>query len=144
MSTGFPLAVMDLIVDRSGGLCEVGVACDLWTNANYLMSGPPHHRRARGMGGTSDPDGLANSAANGLAACVPCHSWIEANPDGARVAGWMVPFGVDPTIVPVLYRGSGRVWFRPDGTKEDYVPDEPGADEFDAAWSEYRDKGNAA
>ncbi len=144
MSTGFPLAVMDLIVDRSGGLCEVGVACDGWTHANYLMSGPPHHRRARGMGGTSDPDGLANSAANGLAACVACHSWIEAHPDGARVAGWMLRFGQDPVAVPVLYRGRGRVLLGVDGTTVDYVPDDPDADGFDAAWSEYRDKGNAA
>lgn len=62
-----------------------------------------HHRKPRGMGGSSDP--LINHPSNLLWVCgtgtTGCHGWIESHRPEARAAGWLVPFAVDPAKIPV-------------------------------------------
>ncbi len=131
--SGFPADVVELVYVRSSYLCEVAVVCNSWVH-----TGPLHHRQARGMGGTSNPN--VNAVTNSLAACLACHAWVEAHPEQSRVAGWMVPFGKDPALVPVLYRGGGRVLLTADGGVTPYVPDDPAADEFDREWARAKDE----
>lgn len=60
------------------------------------------HRRARGMGGSSNA-GLGHPA-NGLALCgsgtTGCHGWTEANPAVAALLGWRLTPGEDPLEAP--------------------------------------------
>lgn len=67
-----------------------------------------HHRRARGMGGSSRPD--VHSPANLVLLCEPCHGDIHGHPFEAREAGWTVRQGADPARVPVLLH-DGRTAF---------------------------------
>lgn len=52
-----------------------------------------HHRRPRGMGGTSNV--LIEQPWNGLALCGDgvrgCHGWAESHRDTARLLGWLTP-----------------------------------------------------
>jgi 5-methylcytosine-specific restriction protein A len=93
--TGFPQRVLDQLQLRSNGRCErCGVPCAVFQ---------AHHRRPRGMGGSTAAD--TNVASNALLVCVTCHADIEANrSDGLRY-GWLVRQGCDPGTVPVLRRG---------------------------------------
>lgn len=95
--TGFSKSVRDTITDRAYGSCE---RCGLAAPAYQI-----HHRRPRGMGGSSRED--TNTAANALFTCVACHSEIEANRAAALMYGWLVRQGHDPADVPVMVRG---VW----------------------------------
>jgi len=48
-----------------------------------------HHRRIKGMGGTSDPEinfGLSNL----LSACRECHSHVHLHPAESYESGWLV------------------------------------------------------
>lgn len=63
------------------------------------------HRKARGMGGTSDPQ--INSPANLILLCgdgvTGCHGWVESHREAAREGGWGIHSWDDPTEVPVQY-----------------------------------------
>ncbi|MGZ9830173.1 HNH endonuclease, partial [Tsukamurella ocularis] len=69
-----------MIIERSGSVCEL---------CGALPADQVHHRRPRGLGGTSDP--TVNRAANGLAVCRWCHDVIEGrsveHPQLGRVRG---------------------------------------------------------
>jgi 5-methylcytosine-specific restriction enzyme A len=93
--TGFPNRVRDIITRRSDGACE---RCGLAAPAYQL-----HHRRCRGMGGSSRDD--TNQPANGFTVCISCHNHIESNREEALFAGWLVRQGHDPATVPVMRRG---------------------------------------
>jgi hypothetical protein len=94
--TGFPQKVRDIITLRAGGCCErCGFAAPAYQH---------HHRRPRGMGGSSADD--TNRASNALCVCVSCHSEIEANREAAISFGWLVRQGLDPADTPVLLSGS--------------------------------------
>lgn len=97
--TGFPRRVRDLVTERANGACE---RCGMAAPAYQL-----HHRRPRGMGGSSRED--TNTPANALLVCVGCHSDIEANRDDAYKYGWLVHQSHDPVAVKVLRRGE---WVR--------------------------------
>jgi hypothetical protein len=84
--------------------CEV---CEFGAIAEY------HHRRARGMGGSSRGD--TGSAANCLGLCHTCHRMIESNRRVAILMGWLVPQGISPVDRRVLYRGDWR-YLDSDGT----------------------------
>lgn len=98
--TGPGRAVVDLLAGRAtshtgvdtGGvpLCEI---CGL------LRSDTAHHRDPRGMGGTRNP--AANSAANLILVCDPCHRQLESHRETAYDEGWLVHTDVDPSTVPV-------------------------------------------
>lgn len=95
--TSFPPRVRAVIKSRSGGICE---KCGRAPGAEI------HHRRPRGMGGTS----LAwvNKCANGLHLCAACHNYIERHArHWSQVNGWLVSQHgtVLPVDVPVTYRG---------------------------------------
>ena len=97
--TGFPKPVRELVTRRANGSCErCGMAAQAYQH---------HHRRPRGMGGSTAPD--TNTASNSLFVCIPCHNEIEANREEALRYGWLVRQGQDPETVTVLRRG---VWSR--------------------------------
>lgn len=77
-----------------------------------------HHRRVRGMGGTSDPT-IGVGLANLIGLCNACHSWVHAHPTSSYSMGYLVKMGVDPASVPVVAKpGSCVLWLREDGTVE--------------------------
>lgn len=103
--TGPSASVRRKVAERAGYSCE---ACGLilyaagiqtWTSPHSF-----HHRRPRGMGGSSDP--ATNSPANLLLLCgtgtTGCHGLIEARRSWALEAGYLVPQGQDPAAVPVV------------------------------------------
>lgn len=92
--TGFPPKVRKIVVERSGGYCE-GCA--------YHRADQIHHRRPRGMGGSSAAD--TNTASNALALCYGCHEGVESRRQAAEIYGWLVPQGFSPRDRPVLRRG---------------------------------------
>jgi len=53
-----------------------------------------HHRRARGMGGTSRPAHLRRS--NLVTLCRRCHDRVEAHPEVARALGYRLDRHQDP------------------------------------------------
>ena len=69
--TGPSKAQADIVIARAGGLCEAKFEEECNGRAEQL-----HHRRPRGAGGTRRPD--ANSPANLLHICQPCHVAIES------------------------------------------------------------------
>jgi len=75
---------------RDGGRCQrcYGTAIDV------------HHRRPRGMGGTSD-DYISYGLANLVSFCRKCHDWVHAHPAASYELGWLVKSGEDPAEVPV-------------------------------------------
>jgi 5-methylcytosine-specific restriction protein A len=93
-ATGFPQRVIDQIDDRSMGWCEV---CGEYRVQEH------HHRRPRGMGGSRRDD--TNRASNGLGLCSGCHRMCEQNRTVAKLLGWLIAQGADPTLRPVIYRG---------------------------------------
>lgn len=62
-----------------------------------------HHRRPRGMGGSSQPD--TNQSANLICLCSPCHNWIESNRKQALENGWLVTQAQIPSEELVMWRG---------------------------------------
>lgn len=95
-----------LCAARDGGKCVrcLGEAVDV------------HHRRVRGMGGSSDPD--ITGMANLVSLCRICHDHVHANPAESYETGFLVKTGYDPAGVP-LKIGSGYlnlvIWLSPDG-----------------------------
>ncbi|RDI32410.1 hypothetical protein DEU38_103143 [Rhodococcus sp. AG1013] len=96
--TGFPDAVREIILARSGGNCEVMAGPSCLYAVHQI-----HHRRPRGMGGSRRKS--TNTPSNALAVCWPCHAHIEANREKALVNGWLVSQGDEPVEQPVVWRG---------------------------------------
>lgn len=92
--TGFLKPVRDMIVRRSQGVCE---------RCGAAPAVQIHHRRPRGMGGSSAAD--TNVASNGLAVCVACHREIEANRADSLKYGWLIRQGQNPAEIGVLRMG---------------------------------------
>ncbi|MDF9718100.1 HNH endonuclease signature motif containing protein [Nocardioides sp. ChNu-99] len=103
--TGPSLNVRRRVLGRADGCCEVCgrqlYGDDGWGSFPHSF----HHRRPRGMGGTSRGD--ANSPANLLLVCgsatTPdgCHALIEVQRAVATAQGWLLRQGQDPLEVPV-------------------------------------------
>jgi 5-methylcytosine-specific restriction protein A len=85
-------------MDRDGHCC---VLCGA-TQSLQL-----HHRRPRGLGGTSDLS--ANLPANLLLLCLTHHAEVESHREWALQHGYLVRQGTDPASVPLLY---GHDWVR--------------------------------
>ena len=97
-SQGFSRETRALIRARSGGICEIGDCID---QAVHM-----HHRRPRGIGGTS----LAwvNGTANALHTCLEHHAFIESHRTLAFVQGWLISQHRTDAIaadIPVQRRG---------------------------------------
>lgn len=110
--TGPTPQVRELVRARAGSSCErCGMA---------LRTGNIHHRKPRGMGGTTDP--AANSPANLMLVCgsgtTGCHGWIESHRQEALTEGWLVPRTADPEGSPVRVWGAGWAQLRADGHYE--------------------------
>lgn len=104
---GFNIRVRNAIWLRDNGSCvRCGVSL-AGTRGSY------QHRRARGMGGSSDP--LTGSVVNGVLMCGHatspdgCHHWAESHPSEALQYGYRVPQGGDPALFPILVHGRGWV-----------------------------------
>ncbi len=91
--TGVPYRTLRLVLDRAADQCE---------RCGSLSPADVHHRRARGMGGTRDPE--IHSPANLVVLCRDCHTWVEHNRTEATAHGWLVPRRDprDPADVPVF------------------------------------------
>ena len=83
-----PASTVAEVVRRSGGCCEAGIHPDCDGAAAHM-----HHRQLRRHGD--------NTAANLLAVCVYCHSWIHAHPAAARDFGLIVRSWENPADVKV-------------------------------------------
>ena len=94
--TGFSPIVRHTISERSGGICEVQVACE------GAPASTRHHRRPRGAGGTRRPE--TNQAANGVDICSADHDFVESNRQTALLYGWLVPQAKTPSEVPMYRR----------------------------------------
>lgn len=111
-------ALRRLIYQRSGGLCE---ASGLPLPRNWEL----HHRRPRGMGGTSRPD--TDTAPNVLALTPEVHNM---HPDSVHMRRWWSePRGYllsqhepNPAAVPVLLHGRDWVTLTTDGGYEPVNP----------------------
>lgn len=75
-----------------------------------------HHRRPRGMGGTSDP--AANFPSNLVLLDRGCHSWFESHRAVALEMGWLVLQGHDPALVPLTLWSDRLVLLNDLGTYE--------------------------
>ena len=111
MRTGPDLATVMTVLQRDGYHC---VRCNAPIQGDRGVGWVLHHRRPRAMGGTRRDD--ANSPANLLSLCAPCHDWIESNRNESRAAGWLVPLMWDPATVPVVVaQGTRRVHLDAEG-----------------------------
>lgn len=95
---GFPRDVVELVLGRSGGSCEImATGCT-------LLATEIHHRRPRGMGSTRRPE--TNHASNALHVCRRCHLRAEAHRTWALNNGFLVRQSDHPDAVPVWWRCS--------------------------------------
>ena len=103
-------ALRPVILRRSGGRCEIAVPNQCLGRAPVMMveqadgqevpvAANVHHRRPRGQGGSNDPANLLHLCGSGTTGC---HGYIESNRTVARANGWLLEFGQDPRIVPVI------------------------------------------
>ncbi len=99
--SAFPESVRDIILTRSGGVCEI----DGCGPANAI-----HHRAPRGMGGSRG--GWVNCAANGIAVSDACHAAIESDRKTALKNGWLISRNglqmADEITVLLFDRETGR------------------------------------
>lgn len=125
MNGAFPAHVRSAIWTRDAGCCSL---CARPITGAYSIQ----HRRARGMGGSRDP--LTKTAANGVLLCGTAtsgdHSYVEQHPSWATWAGYRVPQGADPSLVPIWTARYGWVLLNEDATYtevDDPAPDETAA-----------------
>ena len=59
-----------------------------------------HHRKLRGMGGTSDQE-VAFGLANLISLCRKCHDWVHAHPAESYRLGLLVHSWDNPEDIPV-------------------------------------------
>lgn len=94
--TGPDRATRDRVRQRCRDCCEL---CGL-----LAVAGQIHHRRPRGMGGSSDP--ALNRPSNLVLLCWDCHRFVEQiQRRAAYEYGWLVPSGIRPDLHPFLLWG---------------------------------------
>ena len=102
--TGPDLATRQAVIERAGKRCE---RC-------RLPGAQIHHRKPRGMGGTSDA--AINAFPNLVFVCVTCHDEIERNRQMAYESGWLVRRWQDPAEVTAWDLAGIEIEFHADGT----------------------------
>lgn len=107
MSTGPTAKIVQLVKDRATNRCE---RCG---HSVENVRAAVHHRRPRGMGGTSRPG--TNSPSNLLLLCDPCHLSVESGRQISRERGWLVRQEHDPARQPVWLAGRGWSYLTHDG-----------------------------
>ena len=110
--TGFPTRVRNLINKRAQHRCEI---CGIRKRDMQI-----HHRKPRGMGGTSDE--RVNEPSNGLLLCASCHGFVESSRGDAYRMGWLVRGEGLPPLVPAR-RWDGWKWLARDGAARDVSED---------------------
>lgn len=80
----------------------------------------PHHRIARGRGGSTRPE-ISFGMANLVTLCRDCHDHVEGNPEESFEAGWRVRHGQVPAAIPLPTQPRGWVLLSPDGTRIPYL-----------------------
>ena len=76
-----------------------------------------HHRKVKGIGGTSN-DEVAYGLANLILLCRACHSYVHANPREAYDTGYLVHSWDKPEMMGVIRKDHRILTFRSDGTFE--------------------------
>ena len=94
--TGFSPDVKAVIRDRAQNLCE---RC-----GQYASDCVAHHRRPRGMGGSSRGD--TNRPSNALWLCGMCHNVVEHHREQALLLGQLLRQSQSPADERVLRRGA--------------------------------------
>lgn len=107
MTAEFPPAVLDLVHERSGGMCEI---CS--TEWDEKPAQEHHHRRGRASGGTRRASSATAAAC--LHLCRDCHRMAEKERRVALLLGWAVNQNTDPAGASVVRRGE-RVWLDDSG-----------------------------
>jgi hypothetical protein len=101
----FSTKIKETIRERANDRCE---------KCGGRVANPQyHHRRPRGMGGTSREE--SGDPANALLLHPHCHAWIESNRSVSHENGWLVYQHEEPTLVPVVRFGEWCLLF-PDGS----------------------------
>lgn len=114
--TGPSQDVRNLVIARASGRCERCGSASGWIGHQV------HHRKPRGLGGSSSPD--INLPSNLLLLCAGCHEEIERlDREVAYGKGWLVHREHDPAMQPVLLFGRGRCFLSADGSIAE-APDE--------------------
>lgn len=121
MRSGPDNSTVDAVLERAGYRCECcGKALGERRGEDFSI----HHRRCRGMGGTSWFG--ANLTSNLLAVCgsgtTGCHGWIETHRAEAMASGWLVSRYKDPFTVPVEIEGR-LVWLTNSATYREVASD---------------------
>lgn len=80
----------------------------------------PHHRIARGRGGTTKPE-VSFGLANLVTLCRACHDEVEAHPERSFQEGWRVRHGGRPAEIPIP-TSSGWVLLTDEGGCEPCEP----------------------
>jgi hypothetical protein len=100
--TGVPRKVCQTVAWRAAYSCEI-CGRGLTDGSQWTTPHSFHHRRPRGMGGSTAAD--TNTPANVLLLCgtgtTGCHGDVESQRQLAYAHGWLVPQGTDPATVPV-------------------------------------------
>jgi 5-methylcytosine-specific restriction protein A len=106
----------ETVITRDSGTCVTHFAV---TKGYRAVPGEQiHHRRARGMGGSTDPE--ANLPANLIYVCAACHAFIESHRTWALEMGYLVRQGTRPSTVPIAYRHD-VVYLTDDGSISQFV-----------------------
>lgn len=79
-----------------------------------------HHRKLKGLGGTSD-DEVAYGTANLITLCRTCHTYVHGNPTESYKTGYLVHSWDDPELIGVI-TSRGIFTFSSDGTFEQTGP----------------------
>lgn len=113
-ATGFTPTVAGQIIVRDLGCCaRCGrhvAHLERGSGFGYAL----HHRRPKGMGGSSEP--WINQAANGVLLCEEHHRYVHANPDESYETGFLVPRGVRRADeVPIRHKLLGLVLLNDEG-----------------------------
>ena len=109
--TGPSPEVRRLVHARSGGICE---------RCRAARAVDVHHRRARGMGGSTV--GWINSPSNLVDLCRKCHEWVEANFTAALATGWKIGLADSPLDVRIQPLVGGEWIPAATGGRWVYVP----------------------
>lgn len=110
--TGFSPATRKVMAERSSGVDDIAI-CEIRVECVGTLAAAFHHRRPRQRGGSKRPE--TNQAANGVAACNPCHDWVESNRTEAKKLGWLLEQNQIPEDELLLYRGHRQVLLTNDG-----------------------------
>lgn len=112
--TGPEAHTVDTVLERDCHSCAV---CGRGITGQRGVDWSIHHRRARGMGGTTAPD--TNLPSNLLTVCgngtEGCHGLIESRRPEALDRGWLLRAGDVPSQRPVQHMLHGWVYLTDDG-----------------------------